>query len=185
MSAIQKRRAPAFQEYAADMLAYMRYRMMSLEEKGLLHLLRNECWVNDQIPAKIEELAPYLGIEINKLTASLTERVLSFFIEVNGFLISPELNAYRAQLTERSNKLATGGSKGGKSTQNKNKNNQARLEALLKPVRREDINKVELKSVEFRTMDSSVTAEFIDPWVSEYEASPDAPTPYLIASRGS
>ena len=73
MGAIQKRRAPAYQEYAADMLANMQYRMMSLEEKGLLHLLRNECWVNDQIPAKIEELAPYLGIEITKLTVSLTE----------------------------------------------------------------------------------------------------------------
>jgi len=184
MSKHQKRRAPAFQEYAADILANSQYRMMSLEEKGLLHVLRCECWVNDQVPAQHDDLARYLGVELQKITACLTPRILTFLKLEDGHLICPELNAYRASLIERSNKLSAGGSKGGKKTQEKNKSNQASLEASLKPLSRAETNKEEMKLDDFRSLDKGSTNQLLDPWVEEYEASPDASIEYINASQG-
>jgi hypothetical protein len=185
MSKYQRRRAPAFQEYAADMLANSQFRMMTLEEKGLLTFLRYECWVNDRVPATHVDLARYLGLELEKISSCLTPRVLTFLESEDGHLICPELDAYRASLVERSNKLSIGGSKGGKKTQEKNKANQASLEASLKPLSRAETNKEEMKLDDSRSLDNGSTNQFSDPWIDEYEASPDAPTPYLIASRGS
>jgi uncharacterized protein YdaU (DUF1376 family) len=184
MSVSQKRRAPAFQEYAADMLANAHYRMMALDEKGLFSVLRYECWVNDRIPAKHDELARYLGIELQKIKACLTPRVLTFFESDNGYLLCPELDAYRAKLIERSNKQSTGGSKGGKITQQRHKNNQANLGASLKPLSRNKTNKEEENLNNLRLLEEGNTEQLSDPWVDEYEASPEASSPYLLASRG-
>lgn len=181
----QKRRAPAFQEYAADLLANTHYRMMSLEEKGLLHVLRNECWVNDRVPSKHDELASYLGLEVARVATCLSSRVMTFFIFKNEFLICPELDAYRASLIERSNKLSVGGSKGGKRAQEKNKANKASLEASIKLLSRTEENGEEKKLVDFRSLDIGSTNQLSDPWVEEYEASPDSPVLYISASRGS
>ena len=184
MSEYQRRPAPAFQEYAADMLANAHYRMMTLEEKGLLHVLRNECWVNNRVPEQHDDLARYLGLELRIISACLTARVLTFFESENGCLICPELDAYRASLIERSNKLSVGGSKGGKKTQEKNKANQASLEASLKLLSKAEENGEEKKLVDFRSLDKGSTNQLSDPWVEEYEASPDSPVLYISASRG-
>ena len=175
MIAKPRRRAPAYQEYAADLLANTHYRLMTLEEKGLFHLLRNECWVNDRIPANIDELSTYLGIDMAKIASALTPRIMAFFNLKDGFLTSPELNDYRTYLAERSNKLSSAGAKGGKITQQKNRNNQATLEGSLKPMSREELNQVENNLADIKQT---------DPWIIEYDATPDLPTPYLIASRG-
>ena len=180
----QKRRAPAFQEYAADMLANAHYRMMSLEEKGLLHVLRNECWVNDRIPSKHDELARYLGLEVEKVAMCLSSRVMTFFIFKNEFLICPELDSYRAKLNEKSNKLSAGGSKGGRRTQENNKKNKASLEASLKLLSRDESNKEEKKLDDFRSLDKGISEQLSDPWIDEYDASPDASILYINASRG-
>lgn len=185
MSLSQKRRAPAFQEYAADMLANTQYRLMSLEEKGLLHVLRNECWVNDRIPSKHDELARYLGLEVERISTCLSSRVMKFFIIENGSLTCPELDSYRASLNEKSNKLSAGGSKGGKRTQENIKNNKASLEATLKPLSRNEESEDEKKLVDLKSVDMNNPKQITDPWVVEYDASPEILTPYLIASRGS
>ena len=53
----QHRDPPAYQEYAASMMARTEYRVLSLEGRGLLYTLRNECWVNGQLPADPATLA--------------------------------------------------------------------------------------------------------------------------------
>lgn len=57
----QHRDPPAYQEYAASMMARTEYRVLSLEGRGLLYTLRNECWVNGQLPADPATLARVLG----------------------------------------------------------------------------------------------------------------------------
>jgi len=64
------RDAPAFQEYAAAMLANSRYRLMSLAERGLLDTLRRECWVNRGMPAKPATLAKMLGFDSAEIDAA-------------------------------------------------------------------------------------------------------------------
>ena len=46
----QNREPPAFQEYAAAMMAKTDYRLMSLAGRGLLYTMRLECWVNLTCP---------------------------------------------------------------------------------------------------------------------------------------
>lgn len=168
----QKRRPPAFQEYAADLLANAQYRMMSLDEKGLFHLLRNECWVNDRVPAKYHELSNYLGIECEKITECLTEKVLGFFITENNYLICPELNSYREQLNERREKLSSGGQAGGKKTQEKNRVQKASFKAMLKALSREEINKADININEKQSIEKNYLV--VDQWVDEFEKSPSA-----------
>lgn len=71
----QNRKPPAFQEYAADILVNKHFRLMSLEERGLLFTLRLECWANITIPSNQEELAKYLGIGVDELSRAFTKRI--------------------------------------------------------------------------------------------------------------
>ena len=56
------RAAPAYQEYASDILANRSYRAMTLAERGLWDTIRKECWVNGSVPSSKPELAKYLGV---------------------------------------------------------------------------------------------------------------------------
>ncbi len=71
----QNRNPPAYQEYAASMLASKEFRLMTLEQRGFLYTLKLECWENQQVPSDHEELAKYLGVqgdEINRAFAPIT-----------------------------------------------------------------------------------------------------------------
>ena len=57
----RKRPAPAYQEYASDILANRSYRAMTLAERGLWDTIRKECWVNGSVSSSKPELAKYLG----------------------------------------------------------------------------------------------------------------------------
>ena len=50
MSMAQNRTPPAYQEYAASVIANGDYRVLSLAERGLLYTLKLECWVNHRVP---------------------------------------------------------------------------------------------------------------------------------------
>ena len=67
----QSRDAPAYQEYPANFMARIQYRVMSLAERGLLLTLRHECWVNKQVPADPCTLARMLGYEVDEVAAAL------------------------------------------------------------------------------------------------------------------
>jgi len=106
--------SPAFQLYASDTIADKQYRLMSLEERGLLLSLLCECWVNRSVPAEPDALGKWLGFQSGEVKAALTSRVASFFSTSNGELINPKLERYRKELEERRKKMSIGGKKGAK-----------------------------------------------------------------------
>lgn len=95
----QARRPPAYQEYASDMLARFEYRTLTLSQRGLLYSMRLECWVNKFLPDSPDVLARILGFEPAEIAAELPY-VMPFFECIDGRIVSPELEGYRAQLAE-------------------------------------------------------------------------------------
>jgi len=99
------RNAPAYQEYPADLLANEDYAMMSLDERGLFHSIRHHCWVNGSVSNKPDDLAYLVHSTEGQVLLALTERVKKFFdfhpTKPERF-ISPELEKYRKEMTEKS-----------------------------------------------------------------------------------
>jgi hypothetical protein len=111
-----KRPPPAYQEYAATMLADRGFRSMSAAERGVLFTMRLECWVNGSVPADPTSLARVLGIEVAEVKRALTPRVLRHFDEAmhdeERVLVCPQLDDYRRQLEERQSRMSAGGRRG-------------------------------------------------------------------------
>jgi uncharacterized protein YdaU (DUF1376 family) len=136
---VQDRKAPAYQEYAATMLANRHYRLMSLAERGLLYAMRLECWENKDLPASYSELAKYLGVNESEVSYAFTDRVKAFFKIDGNKLTCPELDSYRQHLNDRKAKQSEGGKKGAAKTNSKFKGSsnpqvprQDRRESLVK-----------------------------------------------------
>lgn len=104
----QNRQPPAYQEYAATMLANMTYRLMSLAERGLMDTIRRECWVNGGLPANPGPLAKVLHCDQAEVEAALPA-VMSFFAVECGLIVCPELEDYRTHLAVAREKQAAGG----------------------------------------------------------------------------
>lgn len=174
-STLKKRDAPAYQEYASDWLANRRWRLMSLGERGLLDTMRKECWVNRSIPSNVFEIAKIFNLQEEDVLKCLSSNVLSFFAIEGANLTCPELEAYREKLNERHNKLKEGGSNGGKATQKKRFEElttlEARLEAGVKPLSKEEVRKEELKKEEVYQRGSSLTqnSQEYQEWVDDWE----------------
>ncbi|MBA4382962.1 MAG: hypothetical protein C0406_10390 [Sideroxydans sp.] len=114
----QNRNAPAYQEYAAAILAQLPFRTMTLQDRGLFFTMRLECWVNIRLPQNHADLAKVLGLPVAEIAESL-EAVMPFFESVDGYVISPELENYRAHLAERKSKQSQGGKIGSAITNRK------------------------------------------------------------------
>ena len=111
--ATSKRDAPAYQEYAANMLARAEYRMASLAERGLLHTLRHECWVNGRVPADQSKLARYLGLAVEDVATCLPGVMWMFeALPCGQWVICPELEAYRSEQADRRQRMSEGGKAG-------------------------------------------------------------------------
>ena len=169
------RQAPAYQEYASDILADMRYRKMSLCERGIWDTLRKECWVNKALPADIHELSKLLRISTQELQRALTENVRSFFLISDDHIVCPELDRYREQLEIQRQKKSTGGKLGGETTQLKRRKNEAKLEASLKddlkPLRRDEL----IRGVGSRDeVNRAINTVSTDEWVKDYDNASDA-----------
>lgn len=108
----QNRKPPAYQEYAATILADRNFRLMTLVERGLFFSMRLECWQNSEVPANENDLAKYLGYELSEIQQALTKHVKSFFTLNNSSFYSPELEDYRQHLDERKTKQSEGGKRG-------------------------------------------------------------------------
>lgn len=105
---MQNRPAPAYQEYAAAMMASTPYRVLGLTERGLLYSMRLECWVNHGLPDNPATLAKILGFDAAEIAAALPA-VMPFFKKENGFITSPELDDYRRHLEAIRIKQSEGG----------------------------------------------------------------------------
>lgn len=112
------RQPPAYQEYAASMLAKPEFRLMDLEARGLFYTLRLECWANLRVFADIDGLASMLNLETHRIERSI-EAMYHFFEKEGGFLYCPELDAYRSELERRRLRQSSGGKKGAATTNSK------------------------------------------------------------------
>lgn len=106
------RKAPAYQEYASDLIAEARFKTLSLAERGLLYSMRLQCWVDGAIPRDLIDLARLLGAETAEVQAALTPKVLRFFVMEDGHLVDPELQEQRARQEARREQLADAGRAG-------------------------------------------------------------------------
>lgn len=111
----QHREPPAYMEYAAALMARTDYRVLSLEERGLLWTLRNEYWVNGVQPADPAKLAKVLGFPADQLARVLPE-LRAFFVNLGGALRFPDLDDYRQHLDDRRARQSAGGRKGAEKT---------------------------------------------------------------------
>lgn len=89
----QNREPPAFQEYAAQLMARTEYRVLSLAAHGLLYSLRLECWVNKSMPSNPTVLARVLGVEKHEVDDALPQ-IMPFLASKDGQLSCPELDDY-------------------------------------------------------------------------------------------
>jgi uncharacterized protein YdaU (DUF1376 family) len=167
---VQDRKAPAYQEYAASMLANKHYRLMSLAERGLLYAMRLECWENIDLPSKVDDLAKYLGVNESEVSSAFTDRVKSFFKIDGNKLTCPELDNYRQHLNDRKAKQSEGGKKGAAKTNAKFKD--AGNSQVPRRDRRESL--VKYSSDQFSKTQSLENADITDEWIDEYEQTDEA-----------
>ena len=104
----QNREPPAFQEYAASMMAKTDYRLMSLAGRGLLYTMRLECWVNRRLPPDAPRLARVLGFDVAEVAALMPEVQPFFAIDSEG-IYCPELEDYRKHVDDRHKRQSEGG----------------------------------------------------------------------------
>lgn len=150
----QNRKPPAFQEYPASFLANRDFRLMTLEERGLLMTMRFECWENHNVPSEPSELASYLGLK--QSSVPLTPRVMSFFENHGTSLFCPELEDYRQHIKEIREKQSAGGKKGAEKTNRLSR--QGTRNSIVK------------SNSEKQNQDQSLEREFIDhEFVRQYE----------------
>jgi hypothetical protein len=84
---------------------------ITVYEKGLTPT-PVECWSNGSVPADPADLAKWLSWSIDDVKAGLTDRVRSFFEEVNGELISPQLEKHYQKHRGSKKGMSEGGRKG-------------------------------------------------------------------------
>lgn len=170
----QNREPPAFQEYAAAMMAKTEYRLMSLAGRGLLYTMRLECWVNRRLPPDVPRLARVLGFNADEVAALMLEVKPFFAIDQNG-LYCPELEDYREHVDERRQKQ----SEGGKQTAAKHKAKRQQgtadgdagylpsdLQGTCSPLVQSSSAK---PSPVKQSPDVLMVSEVNDEWLSEYE----------------
>jgi uncharacterized protein YdaU (DUF1376 family) len=161
----QNRDAPAFQEYAASMMARFEYRCLSLSERGLLYSLRLECWANKLLPADTPTLARALGYEVHDIEMALP-KVMTFFASDGKSIMCPELEHYRAHLEGRRDKLSAAGKKGAAKTNKKHAEPEAATPTTTPQQGRDPLVKQrQVKSNSIHAMKGEVHKE----WTNEYE----------------
>lgn len=177
----QNRDAPAYQEFAASMMARREYRQLSLAERGLLYTLRLELWVNRSVPSDDVQLARMLGYDRAEIETLMPN--LSPFFDVRGAdLICPELENYRTYQAARHERMA----EGARQTNEKKRKEKAVSPPVTPPVtlgvtppatplRQDKTRQDQSKQVRHKGGSSSE-------WVADYESC--SPDDYAKASRG-
>ena len=109
------RTAPAYQEYAANLIARLEYRTLTLPQRGLLYSMRLECWVNQYLPESPSVLARILGFDVAEVAAELPY-IMTFFAVEGGRIYAPDLEAYRQHVERIRERQAQGGKVGAAKT---------------------------------------------------------------------
>lgn len=127
MATDQGRKPPAYMVYPAAMMADLNYRQMSLAGRGFKTSLENECWVNLRLPSDPDKLARILGFSAEEVRRLLPE-VMPFFAIDGDFLMSPELENYRAYIARIRAAQSDGGTRGSAVTNRKRKSSKSRAD---------------------------------------------------------
>ena len=157
------RPAPAFMEYASDML--VNTSGMSLDERGLLMSMRWRCWTHNEIPRTPELLAPLIGIPADQIQVSLTGKVLGFFApteEHSDRLNCPELEDYRLEMMAKRDSNRKNGAKGGRSTGERLSKATKRGAVAPPEVREEKLNRKEASREELGKEGNLEHKEWLD-----------------------
>lgn len=182
MTKLNPRPAPAYQEYAADMLANREFRLMTLAERGMLWTMRMECWVNESVPSSTDSLRKIFNLTQSEVEIALSNNVLRFFNSKGENLFCQELDAYRQDLIARKTAQSEGGRNGGKATQAKTRTAKANLEAKLKPLSKDEERRNE--SNRDQLINEGLSQDQ-DKWLVDYdEATPRRGLNYQDQSRG-
>jgi len=169
----QNRPPPAFQEYAANLMARTDYRVLSLAQRGLLMTLRLECWVNVRLPNDPATLARVVGFGDEEIKAALPA-IMPFFVSEGGQLICPELEDYRQHLQAISNKKSEGGKRGAATTNGRRKvvdtkpEQQVGGHSGIPRLTRGSL--VQSNSVQLNKTQPLDRGGTTDPWLDDYEA---------------
>lgn len=174
----QNRDAPAYQEYAATILARLPFRTMTLQDRGLFYTMKLECWVNLRLPHNHNDLAKVLGLPVAEVASSLAA-VMPFFEVADGFIISPELENYRAHLADRKIKQSRGGKLGSAITNGKRNRSAKAVDdgdsstpsSTSRLTRRGGGESLVQSNTEKPSQNQPLEREVIaDPFVADYEA---------------
>lgn len=166
----QNREAPAFQEYAATMMARTQYRVMTLAERGLLYSIRLECWVNKTVPADPHMLARVLGYDAGEVVNALPG-VMPFFTSDGREISCPELDDYRAHLAAIRERQSQGGKQGAAKTNGKRPSASDPAQPGDPPgnPRVTCGSLVKSSPVKSNSIQVLTVAPIDDPWVNEYD----------------
>src|SRR5687768_8252519 len=143
---------------------------MSIYERAMWISIYLECWPNGSVPADPGELAKYLGYPVEDVKTGLTERVLSFFKEVKGELISPQLEEYHEKQIKRRKKQSEGGKKGANRRYNKELNDEGKSigQPMGQPIG--SLNTIKSNTLKSNQIQSLEKEVINDPWLDDYDA---------------
>ena len=113
MSCIPK--APAYQEYPADILNNEKFVRMTYEERGLYWTLRMYSWQNESLPSDLLELSEICRLDHGHFKRLWEPRVSQFFTPCPGQpsrIVEPSLEAYRKKLQAQSQRRQVAGKRG-------------------------------------------------------------------------
>lgn len=161
---------PWFPMFASNMISDRRYRLMAPLEIAMWITILMECWSNGSVPADPAALAKYLGWSTEDVKAGLSERVLSFFKEAEGELISPPLEEHWQRHVARKAKQVEGGKEGAKRRYNKDLSNGSQPIGQPKSTPIGSLNSIKsnsIKSNQIQSLEKEVTN---DPWLAEYDS---------------
>lgn len=164
----QNRKPPAYQEYAAAMMAVREFKLMSLAERGLLYTIRLECWTNLVVPQNSAELAKCLGFSESEMNVALTTNVKAFLKETGADYICQDLEDYREHLEEIRLKRVEGGKKGAALTNAQRRvNRESTVSQVARRDTRDSLGKLNLVK---NSQPQSLEADVIDnDFVNDYE----------------
>ncbi|NOT20608.1 MAG: hypothetical protein HOP24_10140 [Sideroxydans sp.] len=164
---------------------------MSLQARGLLYTMRLECWVNIRLPHAPYDLAKVLGVPHAQIIDSLAA-VMPFFHVVDDFIVSPELENYRAYLADRKDKQSRGGKMGSAITNRKRDHATMQDSNKVPSITPRDsrltrrVGRVSLvKSNTEKPIPKQSSGTRGDPFVSEYEAAESCSADAYAQASGS
>ncbi len=114
-----KRDWPSFQTYASDELADESWLIATFAQRGYFATLQRWCWINGDITANPDEQARLLGRTTQEVIDAQQSMLISRHFKINdrGRMYCVELKRQREVMRLRRERMAKGGSVGGKKAQ--------------------------------------------------------------------